>query len=284
MLKIRLVYQNKFDRTQNSEISSKNVLPERSGTSSSILVDLNHNQTFIKKINFCAELPKGLLPHEIPPGWSYSTVFDLEKRSKDIIGEISRNYFNLLCKYVPMSGYKPVRENEVVVSIGCGSSNEFQALNSYFGRQPNTNSENKHLHVYGIDIDKETIELAERFYRKKLKSHFHFINADATKIATNPAAPEEAKRDVDVAVMGKPYIYDKELWKKIVQSTLGLLREGGILVSTTDSISEHRAMQEIMEELGLKIAVNERSIFSSYQYDPERTLNCDSYILVVKKP
>lgn len=242
------------------------------GINNTALIDTKYNSLLVKKynpvnfgekINFPEDLPYAKEPCDIEKA-------DIPKRFRN---RIQNDFFNLLVKYVPQSGYKPVKEDETIVSIGCGNAMEALPMSAYFGRKSNFIKGNENTHVYGIDNDAGELASANGYYGKDYEQKFpwlHLICDDARGISQNANIP----KNVDVVIMRHPNICGNGgVCKNMIEDSLKILRPGGIMIFTTYWKQENEKLVEIIKNLPeVKITV-----------DQETGNDQDSHILIIKK-
>ena len=226
----------------------------------SLLVKRNNLVNFGKKIDFPADWPYAKEPCKMTEGNDYKK-------------QMHNDFFNLLVKYVPQSGYKSVKDNETIVSVSCGLAQDALPANSYFGRKSNITESSKNTHYYGIDIDADQLKQADIFTRDENDKKFPWldlIKGDARKMSLNPAIP----KNVDVVIMRHPHIWhDSGICANIIEDSLKILRPGGIMIFTTYFDFEKDALLEKLKPMsGFKLTVDKKT----GNYD-------DAYIVIIKK-
>src|SRR3990167_659767 len=98
----------------------------------------------------------------------------METENNTLATDIQNSFLNLLKEHLPKSLFQKAKENNSIkiISIACGRFREAKSLFDYFSPCE------KALELYGIEIDKEFLTLAEN--ELKNKKQVHLKTADAS--------------------------------------------------------------------------------------------------------
>lgn len=169
--------------------------------------------------------------------------------------------WNFFVSIAKETGFTPPQDRKTqILDIACSVCEEKEALHSFFGGESNPYyNDNDNAVVTGIDIDAEAIELANKALPRNREGNFKFIVGDASNLGGIEGVPQTA----DVVLirhqqMVKPN-YNKDnlietgLWQKIINEGIDRLDEDGILIITSYTNDEQRALLGYLTSLGGRI-------------------------------
>lgn len=174
--------------------------------------------------------------------------------------EADNAYWNVLCQVFGWIQTQPKKKGRVL-SVACGRLREWWVVTEFFETKD----------VYGIDIDAEKIKDAKQINPRISESNLK---------AWNAINIQEIFRDkFDTILLRHPHpTEDINMWRKILQSTVEALKEDGLLILTTFSLSELEIMLKMSLFMGIKIP-----LVTNNKHPHELMKIYDAYICVIQK-
>lgn len=192
---------------------------------------------------------------------------------KMLVDEIQKSFLHLLIDYLPKNILEKAKNQRVkIISVCCGRFREAQSLFDYFSLYPNK------LDLYGIDIDKELISLAENEPAvKQNKSHVHLKLADASKVENYKEWLVDGL--FDLVIIRHPEItFNKDIFVKIFSLSGSLL--GGYLLITTHYENEKELIKLLLKSLKFNLIVDVENQYSPHIEKDGKLMFADRFLLI----
>ncbi len=197
---------------------------------------------------------------------------DLEQLGK----EIRQSFSALLKEHLPKNLLEKVKEKKTVkiISIACGRFIEAECLFDYFSPYE------KFIKLYGIEIDKERLNFAEKRLLERDKKDFISLKCANALELTNY---EEWIKDglFDLFIVRHPEItFNTQVFMNIFSNCKNLLVRGGHILVTTHHENEKRAVTALFKMLNFNIVVEVENKKAASLKKGEELVFADKFLLI----
>ncbi len=202
------------------------------------------------------------------------------------IDTVIRRYWNMLVKFVPLSGFKSPKNGKItILNLGCGIAYDAIPTRAYFeGNKTYSESSGTKVQYYGVDIDAGAIDKDIIVYGQT--PGYHFIKGDARYLDGMPELP--AKVDVVVFRHPGPFLEEKErvIWTDIFKAAIKKVKLGGRIIFSCTHKTEKQELLKILKGIkGYEIVLVKKNPFSvtvfSEIFDGE--YGPDKWVVIAKR-
>lgn len=193
--------------------------------------------------------------------------------------DIQKSFLSLLNDYLPKDILDKARSGQTVkiLSIACGRFREAKSICDYFS------GHEKFIRLYGIEIDKELINLAKEEPVVKENKNIVFLkHADASNI--NSYNEWFSDGQFDLIIIRHPEItFNTNIFIKIFSLCAELLKDEGYLIVTTHFENEKEMLKLLFQLNKLKVFIEKENLLSPSTEIKGETRYADKFLLIAKK-
>ncbi len=193
-----------------------------------------------------------------------------------LLTDIQKSFFELLNKHLPKQFLENIKENGQIkiLSIGCGRLRESKSVFDYFG------DNSKNIKMYGIDLDKENLKLAEDEPTiKNHKNQFELKLADASNIENYKDWLKDGL--FDLIIIRHPEItFNTDVFIEIFSMCPSLLKKDGYVLITTHFENEKDALLPLLKLLKFNLVLCTQNLMAPCVVKDDKTLYADKFLLI----
>lgn len=200
----------------------------------------------------------------------------MDQDNETLVKNIQKSFFELLNNHLPKQFLENIKENSQIkiLSIGCGRLRESKSIFDYFG----VNSKN--IKMYGIDLDKENLKLAEdELTIRNHKNQFILKLADASNIENYKDWLKDGL--FDLVIIRHPEItFNTDVFIKIFSICTSLIKKDGYVLITTHFENEKDALLPLLKLLKFNLVLCTQNSMAPCVVKDDKTLYADKFLLI----
>ena len=201
---------------------------------------------------------------------------NLNQENEKLVADIQKSFLSLLKEHLPKNLLNKVKDKQTIkiLSIGCGRFREAKCLFEYFSGYENQ------IKLYGIEIQKDLLDLANQDPIIKEKSDSIFLKLDD---ATLPENYQEwlSNGKFDLLIVRHPEItFNTDIFIKIFSTCTNLLKKEGYILTTTHFENEKEAFIMLLKLVKFKLLTCVENKNSPVVKKANETLYSDRFLLI----